>query len=100
MNTTRRIIGAVLSLLLALTFITGIITPAFAAEDAPGADDAPDCVSWEVSFDKAKYFLFDKVTAIVKYTNTSSAIKTNNTTLAPLVSFILAVFSICISSIV
>ncbi len=71
MNTTKKITGAALSLLLALSLITGIISPAFAADAVPAADDTEDCVKWEVNFDKARYFLFDKVTATVKYTNTS-----------------------------
>lgn len=71
MKTAKRISGVILSLLLALSLTAGLVFPGYAAGTALPADDAADCVRWEVSFDKKSYFLFDKVTATVKYTNTS-----------------------------
>ena len=61
-----------LALLLCLLLTAGTLTVCgFAAE--PLADDAqlPDCLVWEVTFDKASYGLFDTVNATVTVTNVS-----------------------------
>ena len=67
----KKFLSILLAVLLALTCI-----PFAFAEDAKPAQ-TPDCIKWEVSFDKEEYGLFDTVTATIKMTNTSDKILTN-----------------------
>lgn len=61
----KKFISILIAVLLALTCI-----PFAFAEDAKPVQ-TPDCIKWEVSFDKEEYGLFDTALATVTMTNTS-----------------------------
>lgn len=65
----------VLSIILALIMVMSCMPLAFAVEREPS--QTPDCIKWDISFDKEKYGLFDTAIATIKLTNTSKDLLLN-----------------------